>query len=669
MTVMADRALPLGRLHEALEALPLGIMVVDAAGKVTLCNRFARERLGPPDGLAKIEVSPNGTKNTASFTSAGGRTIEVTARPLGPGGAVILAEDVTEAQARDRDQQQLRSEHRSLFENSVYGIYRDTLDGQPVRVNPALAALNGYASEAEHIAAVKAHGGDWYVAEGRAAEFRRILDRDGRVKDFVSEVRRHRTGERLWITENAWFVRDAGGAPLYIEGTIQDATERMAAQDAMEKLVAVDALTGAASRFQFMRKLGERAADPANSLVLYCIDLDMFKDVNDSLGHAAGDAVLKAVADRLFAIMTKADVVARLGGDEFAILTSDPRHTANPAALAETIIRAMRDAVPLDGRSLYIGASAGVAVFPADGAGAGELLKSADLALYKVKSSGGNGWCLFDHELRESLLHRKAIESELRGAIACDELDLHFQPVVNAITGRTVGFEALMRWNHPQFGMVPPADFIPIAEQAGLMTELGAWVISRACEAAAVLPPPIKISVNVSASQFRSAGFFTHVKAELARCGIAPARIALEITESVLMSNEKVARDVLDALRDLGVKIAIDDFGTGYSSLSYLQHFPISVVKIDRSFVAGLMTQKANLAVIRAVMGIGRDLGINVVAEGVETAGQAAALEAEGCRFMQGYLFGRPKPLADAVTDLALAMLPRTEHRPQLKTA
>jgi predicted signal transduction protein with EAL and GGDEF domain len=328
----------------------------------------------------------------------------------------------------------------------------------------------------------------------------------------------------------------------------------------------------------------------------------------------------------------------------------------------------MRVAVPVEGRNHYVGASVGIALFPAHGHTAEELLRSADMALYAAKAAGRNGWRLFDSELRDTLEHRKRLEDELRGALDRDEIDLHYQPVMGA-GNKLLGFESLMRWNHPVLGNVPPSEFIPIAEKSGLMGKLGSYAITRACEAISLLPKPLSVGVNVSANQFRMPGFFAHVQRELNRLDLDPHRLTLEITESVLVDSEKIAGNLLGDLRKLGVKIAIDDFGTGYSSLSYLQHFPINAVKIDRSFVAGMANQRANMAVIRAVIGIGRDLDIDVIAEGIETAEQAAMLGREGCTMLQGYLFGRPKPLTEAVADLAVQLLGDTGPEPLRKTA
>jgi diguanylate cyclase (GGDEF)-like protein/PAS domain S-box-containing protein len=656
------------QLRLTLESVQHGIMMIDARARIHVCNTQARELLALPPEIAIgsefqalvrwfDRFAVLGVEDGAATIAVSDELfVEIHVRPTAQQGCVVVVEDVTSDRMRERALRQAEAEYRSLFDNSVHGIYRHRLDGTQVRANRALAQFNGFADEAEQLTSSKVKTGSWYIDPHRAAEFKAQMERDGRVSDFVSQVRRHANGEPVWITENAWYVRDADGNPVFIEGTIQDASERIAAQEAMTRLANIDALTGAKSRFRFMERLAEEVARPGNRFVLYCIDLDMFKDVNDVFGHAAGDAVLQSVTQRLFRLVNNGEMVARLGGDEFAILSSDDSNLEQPESLARAIVEAMRVAVPVEGRNHYVGASVGIALYPAHGAGAEDLLRSADMALYEAKAAGRNGWHLFDSELRERLEHRKRLEDELRGALDRDEIDLHFQPIMK-LDGQVAGFESLMRWRHPQLGNVPPAVFIPIAEKSGLMGELGSFAISRACEAISLLPKPIKVGVNVSANQFRMPGFLPFLQRELTRFDIDPGRLTLEITESVLVESEKIARTLLGNLRKLGVRIAIDDFGTGYSSLSYLQHFPINTVKIDRSFVAGMAAEKANMAVIRAVIGIGRELDIKVVAEGIETEAQAEVLRREGCQLLQGYLYGKPKPLADAVADLAIGLL------------
>ena len=568
----------------------------------------------------------------------------------------ILPSDTAGGRAGDRRVGVRRSaegEYRSLFENAVCGIYRDALDGTPVRCNPALAALNGYDSEADYISAVSGAHGAWYVNPGRSAEFKQMMLSEGRVRDFVSQVYRHKSRERFWITENAWYVRDMDGNPIFIEGTIQDATERITTMAIVERQANIDSLTGVASRFRFMNALRGQTALDADGCALFSIDLDRFKEVNDTLGHAAGDFVLRQSAARLEEISDGHG----LGGDEFALLLPGAIDGAALEDLAGKIIAAMREPMQISGQNLIVGCSVGIASYPVHANDAEELLANADIALYSAKLAGRNGFCLFDAEMRNASQRNKELEGELRAAIAGDELELYYQPIVNGSTGAVQAFEALMRWNHPSRGFMMPSQFIPFAEEAGLMTELGNWAITRACEQAMVLPDNIHVAVNVSPNQFRSASIISHLRQALAETGLDPARLILEITESVILSSEMIAERVLSELQVLGVQLALDDFGTGYSSLSYLQRYAFNKVKIDRTFVAGMLEHKANLAIVHAILNIGRDLGIGIVAEGVEKIEQAEALRDEGCVLMQGYLFGRPKTLNDIICDLAVQEL------------
>jgi diguanylate cyclase (GGDEF)-like protein/PAS domain S-box-containing protein len=659
------------QLLNGLAAVHLGIMIVGGDGKVHVCNSRAVELLDLPKAacaggftladispaLARLEITQRKDPASVVIPRPRDRFIEVRARAMAQGSAVIVIEDRSREYNLELALQQAEAEHRSLFDNSVYGIYRDTLDGKPIRVNPALAALNGYGSEAEHIEAVKASPMEWYVAPGRSSEFRRLLETEGRVKDFVSEIYRHRTRERIWITENAWYVRDAAGNPLFIEGTIQDATERIMAQSEIERLANIDTLTGTSSRFRFFNRLRSETQRAGASCTLFCVDLDRFKEVNDMLGHAAGDAVLKCIGQRLLAVAGSEEWVVRLGGDEFAVLMSGIQGGANAEIVADRIVAALSEPILLDGHKIVVGASVGVAMFPGHASDAESLLHNADLALYQAKSTGRSGHRIFDFPLKESIQQRKDIEQELKTALAEGQFELHYQPIVDARTGTTVSFECLVRWHHPRRGFLPPAKFLAVAEAAGLMADLGGWAIDQACGHAKAFPPEIGVAVNVSASQFRSVNIFAQVRSALKTSGIAPSRLELEVTESVILANAAVAQQVLSELRGLGVRISLDDFGTGYSSLSYLQRFAFNKVKIDRSFVAGMLGKPANAAIIRAVLLLGRDLAIDVVAEGVETEVQRAALLAEGCTLMQGYLFGKPKPFSDAMADLALARM------------
>jgi diguanylate cyclase (GGDEF)-like protein/PAS domain S-box-containing protein len=665
----------LHNLESTLEALHHGVMMISASGEVHVCNARAFALLNLPaknlslpfniadvmPQLANLEILQNDDGSVAELQIFQHKFIKIHAKATGSSDIVLTIEDISHEHNGLCAQKRAEMEYRSLFENAVCGIYRDELDGTPVRCNTALATLNGYETEIEYISAVRGAHGSWYVEPDRSLEFKRLMATEGRVKDLVSEVYRHRTRERIWITENAWYVRDTEGNPLFIEGTIQDATERITTLTVTERQANIDTLTGVASRFRFLRCLDDMTKVGSPGCTLYSIDFDRFKEINDMLGHATGDVVLKLLAKRLQSIVKEPDLLARLGGDEFAILQSSLVPQSSVEALAKKIVDALREPLRINGHDLSLGASVGISMYPNQASDAEELLGNADFAMYQAKAAGRNGFRIFDFELRSDIQHRKELEQELRLAIAGEQLELYYQPIVEGGTGIVEGYEALMRWNHPRRGLLPPSQFISIAEDAGLMTELGNWAITRACQQAAVLPPHIKVAVNVSPSQFRSTSILVKLRRVLEETRLDPKRLILEITETVILSNELIAEKLLGKILALGVGIALDDFGTGFSSLSYLQRFAFNKVKIDRSFVAGMLELPANLAVIRAVVSIGRDLGIGVVAEGVETQEQVDALLREGCITMQGYLYGKPKPYSEIVSDLAVRQLTPTQ--------
>jgi diguanylate cyclase (GGDEF)-like protein/PAS domain S-box-containing protein len=657
-------------LEEFLEAIQCGIVLVNSNGTVHHCNNAAIEILGlkaksSRKAFNKKQVLPklhglkltgNSDRSVAEIEVAPGKLVSVHARRTSSGMIVTLREAEPAATARNASFM-AAEEYRSLFENATCGIYRDRVDGTPVRCNPALVKFNGYNSEAEYRKSVSHADVSWYVAPNRSAQFHQMMKTEGCVKDFVSEVYRHRTREKVWITENAWYVRDENGVPIYIEGTIQDASERISTIAIVEQQANLDALTGLASRRRFLKTLEDKIRDGNSSFTVYSLDLDRFKPINDIYGHATGDLVLQTLARRLQSLLREDDLVARLGGDEFAILQSDVVSQAGVTELAMRIVDEMKTPLWVQGHHLLVGSSVGIATFPAQGTDAAALLGNADLALYKAKKSGGNSFCIFNAELRSGLQHRLNVEEELKSAVSQNQLELYYQPIVASATGAIHGYEALMRWHHPIRGMLPPSEFIQIAEDTGLMAELGNWAIKCACQHAAALPSEIKISVNVSASQFRSASILEVLRSSLDETGLDPDRLILEITESVILANEAIADTIHSDLRAMGVLLALDDFGTGYSSLSYLQRFRFDEVKIDRSFVNGMAEIPANLAIVRAIIGIGQDLGINIVAEGVETELQADKLIAEGCTLLQGYLYGKPKPYSEAVNDLGIRRL------------
>ena len=445
---------------------------------------------------------------------------------------------------------------------------------------------------------------------------------------------------------------------------LRDLSQRRRDEARIRHLALHDALTDLPNRTLLEERLSlalETAAENGASVALVYLDLDRFKPVNDFHGHAAGDALLVQAAKRMLAELRPTDTLARIGGDEFVIVLAHTRTLAQVAETAERLVAALSRPFHLEGRNegegkgegkgegmrIEIGASAGIAVYPSDGSTAETLKRAADTALYRVKDEGRGTVRFFEAAMDEQLQARRRIEHELSGAIPRGELQLYYQPIVNGRTGEIETFEALIRWHHPVRGCVPPADFIPLAEQTDQIGRIGAWVLDTACAAAAAWPHPWRVSVNVSPKQFRQPGFAAGVAAVLGRHGLPPGRLVLEITEGVFIQDATMAVEVLTALRTLGVRLALDDFGTGYSSLSYLQRFKFDKIKVDQSFVRRLGRHADTLTIVRAITHLGHNLGLQVTVEGVETQEQLAMLRELGCDQMQGYLFARPAPMTE----------------------
>ena len=413
-----------------------------------------------------------------------------------------------------------------------------------------------------------------------------------------------------------------------------------------------DGLTGLPNRKLFTEQLAStiarRRAD--EQIMVAYVDLDDFKVVNDMLGHPAGDALLRQVSDRLSKTLPEA-LIARLGGDEFAVLIDNLSAGENFAARAEAVQQSVSQSIMIDGQQAECSASIGIAIGPGDGDDGATLMKNADLALYRAKHEGKSTFHFFEQSLDEAARLRRQTELDLRTGLKEGQFELYFQPLYSIHEKRITGFEALLRWNHPTRGMVSPADFIPLAEETGLILPIGEWVMREACRQAATWPDDISVAVNVSPKQFTFPGLASSIMQALSSSGLSPARLELEITESIFIADVEKTMATLHGLRNLGVRIALDDFGTGYSSLSYLRSFPFDKVKIDRSFVEDLRDDGNGHAVVRAITTLAQALGMETLAEGVEEVGQFEALEREGCQYIQGYLFSRPMN-AMAVTDL-----------------
>ena len=448
-------------------------------------------------------------------------------------------------------------------------------------------------------------------------------------------------------------VRGADGEADYLLSIIVDVTERVRAENRLSYQAHHDALTGLANRVLFTERIGAalaRLADVREQFVIMLLDLDRFKSVNDSLGHPIGDGLLKGVAHRLQACLHEDDLVARLGGDEFAILQicgGEQREEA--IALANRVLDLLASTFDIDGHQVITGTSIGIAFAPAHGTDVDQLMKHADLALYQAKSAGRNRYGVFDPSMEKEAHARHALERDLRHAIVHGEFEMHYQSIFDVASGRPSGVEALVRWKHPRRGIVSPGEFIPIAEETGLIVPLGEWILLQVCRDGGALPPGIKVAVNLSPVQFGKGDLVGTVSRALAELGLPPHRLELEITELVLLHNNEENISTLVALKSLGVSIVLDDFGTGYSSLSYLRVFPFDKIKIDRSFIKELSTRSDCAAIVCAITSLARTLNIATTAEGVETHDQYQLLRAAGCSLVQGYLLSRPVPPTELV--------------------
>ena len=450
-------------------------------------------------------------------------------------------------------------------------------------------------------------------------------------------------GHRL-ATYNRLAISGVDGKPQYLLTMIEDTTERRQAERRIAFMAHYDALTSLPNRVLFAERLAQalnEARANRSLIAVLGLDLDRFKEVNDTFGHAGGDALLRSMAARLSACMRQGDTLARLGGDEFAIIQRNLRQPDDAEALAQRLIDAAHEPTDLDGRKAFIGISIGIA-FNTPDVEASDLVKQADLSLYEAKRTGRGCYKCFAPEMTARLQQRRTLESDLHAAMEAGELELHYQPQVNLQTNEILGAEALLRWTCRAQGAIPPSVFIPLAEETGMIVPLGAWLLRTACEEAVRWPGDLLIAVNVSPVQLRDPSFLDSVRAALDASGLDPARLELEVTEGVLLQEGEQTSIVLAALRALGIKLALDDFGTGYASLGYLQQFRFDTIKIDRSFVRNLGSNKSAAAIVRAITGLGQALGTRTIAEGVESLEEVAVLRAYGCVEGQGFLFWRP---------------------------
>lgn len=459
-------------------------------------------------------------------------------------------------------------------------------------------------------------------------------------------------GEERWWELSGAPMRDEKGRFTGFRGVGSDVTERRKSSEKIAYLARYDTLTQLPNRLQVTEALGEAlryAVQWRTRCALMMVDLDRFKSVNDSLGHMTGDKLLAQVSARLQSLMGENQLCGRLGGDEFAIVIRDARTPGVVSALAKQVIDRLSEPYQVDHHTLYVGASVGSADGPRDGASVEEMMRNADLALYRAKDMGGGEHFQFEPELHATAEERRQLEVSLRKALGRDEMVLHYQPVVDAHTESVVSFEALIRWNSAEHGFVSPGKFIPLAEDTRLIVPIGQWVMRKACEEARNWPDHVKVNVNVSPEQLLEPGFHEEVVQALAASGLRPDRLEVEVTESIFLRDASVARNALEQVMALGCSVALDDFGTGYSSLGYLRKLRFSTIKVDRTFVQGAGQDSAeSLAIINAVVAMARSLKMTTTAEGVETAEEAELIRSLGCDKIQGFYFGRPMPAQDA---------------------
>jgi diguanylate cyclase (GGDEF)-like protein/PAS domain S-box-containing protein len=597
--------------------------------------------------------SPRRTDRHVRHLKADGALIDVsvhaqTLHYRGRTATLVVGIDVTE---RKRAEEELR--RTKSFLDTVINhvpaaiIVKDVQDWRFLLTNKKGEEFFGLARE-QIIGRTPAQLFEPEAAQLITEQDRRALVADG-FEYTGKQLRRGRGGYEVVSTKRL-VIRDAKGAPEHLLSIVEDITERVRAAEKTEYMARHDALTGLANRILFAEKAKEaldQLAQSGSAFSILLLDLDLFKTVNDSLGHPVGDELLKAVGARLSASIRDTDIVARLGGDEFAILvSSDGDQRESAVTMASTLLDAVGAPYDVDGDHIDIGTSIGIALAPAHGTDVDQLMKSADLALYKAKGDGRNRFRIFEEAMGIEAKARRALQVDLRNALKDDQFEVHYHPIVEINSGNIASVEALVRWRHPQRGMIAPGDFIPLAEETGLINPIGEWVLRQACSDAVHWPPTVKVSVNLSPVQFRNIATIDMFCSALRDSGLPPERLEVEITESVFLKGDAETVETLHQLRCMGLSIMLDDFGTGYSSLSYLRMFPFDKIKIDRSFVHELSKNTDCGAIVSAVAHLGRNLRIPTVAEGVETEDQLLLVRAAGCTLAQGFLFGQPCPAA-----------------------
>ncbi len=660
------------RLRQAIDLLPQGIVFLDAEGRYVLWNKKYSEIYSKTADLfaegARLEDTlrvgvargdyPEAEGHEDEWIAerlqrlyqpgarheqklADGRVIMIDERLTDDGGVVGLRVDITELKQRE-------ASFRLLFDGNPVPMIVCALDDERILgVNDAAIAHYGY-SRAEFekltIRSLQAFDSEppWTTdrsSDEQVARTWKHVKADGALIDLA-----------IYSRELTYAERPA------VLLALMDITERKRAEARLAFMAQHDGLTGLPNRNLLRQQADEMLQHTRRSpekVALLMLGLDNFKSVNDTLGHAVGDKLLRGVAKRLRSTLREEDALARLNSDEFAIVQSGLTRPEDAAGLAKRLLEAISDPYLLDGHSVVIGASIGIAMAPGDGDDSEKLLKSADMALSRAKQDARGSFAFFEAALDAKAQSRRKIEVELRDAIQNDVLRPYYQPLIDLQSGRITGFEALVRWPHAERGMVSPAEFIPVAEETGLINPLGGLMLRRACQDAATWPDDVRVAVNLSPLQFRSGNLLSMVTDALKHSGLPPRRLELEITETLLLEKSAQVLATLHALRALGVRISMDDFGTGYSSLSYLRSFPFDKIKIDQSFVRDLGANREAQAIIRSIVSLGKGLGVTITAEGVETEAELSCLRAEGCDEGQGFLFSKARPNAEIISLLA----------------
>ncbi len=562
---------------------------------------------------------------------------------------LAIVQDRTEVNAAHREVSDTRSLLDSIVDNLPVGVFVKDMDadGLYILFNEACGDIIG-----RHSLDVVGRSDHIFFNDEQAAAFR---EQDARAFaapvaiSFEETMQRSDGQQRILRTVKRALPSPDGSAPRYLLGISQDVTEERSVEARLAYMAMHDVLTGLPNRAFFAEhiKRVSALATADKPVALLYLDVDHFKHINDSKGHAAGDALLCQVAARLTGLADHGDLVARLGGDEFALVVGF-REAGCIERFAEQLLTSLSSPFDLDGVNEHVTCSIGIALAPDHAEDDDVLMRHADLALYAAKESGRSTYRFYEPSMRLEAERRHLLTVELREALQKNQFELYYQPIVQLENDGLGGFEALIRWNHPERGLIPPMEFIPVAEETGLIVAIGEWVLREACRTAARWPSNLKVAVNLSVSQFRHNSLLASVVSALDESGLRPERLEIEITESVFLADVGQSLPLLKALKELGIRIAIDDFGTGYSSFSYLRAFAFDKIKLDRSFIAGIDTDPGNLAIVRAVVGIGSGFNATTLAEGIETDAQLLRLRQEGFHEVQGYLLGKPMPLAEA---------------------